>query len=179
MEILPSKELDGVKIIKNFYSSDSRGSFTKIINEDDFLKNGMVCDFKESYYSMSNKDVVRGMHFQIPPYDHEKLVNVIKGCVVDVLLDLRKDSKTYGRCSSVMLKDSEHLSLYIPKGFAHGFKCLEDNTIMLYNVTSVYNRECDCGVLWSSIPYDWNIENPILADRDKGFVRLEDFKSPF
>ena len=99
MEILPSKELDGVKIIKNFYSSDSRGSFTKIINEDDFLKNGMVCDFKESYYSMSNKDVVRGMHFQIPPYDHEKLVNVIKGCVVDVLLDLRKDSKTYGRCS--------------------------------------------------------------------------------
>lgn len=179
MEIIQSKEIDGVRIIKNFHSADARGSFTKIINEDEFSKNGMTCNFKEAYYSVSDRDVVRGMHFQVPPADHEKLVHVIRGCVIDVLLDLRSASDTYGRCSSVMLNAEDHISLYIPKGIAHGFKCLENNTLMLYNVTSVYNKECDSGILWSSIPYDWNIENPILSERDKTFISLNDFVTPF
>lgn len=178
MEIL-SANIEGLKIIKNFRNADDRGSFTKLINDDEFKSFGIDFQLMEQYYSISSKDTVRGMHFQIPPYDHAKIVHVIKGSVLDVVLDLRKDSKTYGMCDSVLLSAKEATSLYIPKGFAHGFKSLEDDTVMLYNVSSVYNKDHDCGIRWDSIPFDWNIENPITSARDKTFDKLENFVSPF
>jgi len=123
--------------------------------------------------------VVRGMHFQRPPFEHSKLVYVINGSILDVVLDIRKGSKTYGKFFSIELNENENTSLYIPVGFAHGFKALEDNTLMLYNVSGVYNRECDQGIKWDSIGFNWNISNPVLSDRDRTFIPLSDFETPF
>ena len=171
--------IEGVFVIENFNADDNRGSFIKTVNEDEFIKNGLSCDFREQYYSISNKDVVRGMHFQLPPCNHAKLVHVIKGKVLDVILDIRKESKTYGKAISIELNSEERKSVYIPSGCAHGFKSLEDDTVMLYNVTTVYNKDADCGILWDSLDFDWDVENPIISARDLSFERLEDFNSPF
>ena len=174
-----SCEIEDIKLIENMYSADNRGSFVKTFHAESFQKQGLNIDFKETYYSVSNKDVIRGMHFQFPPYEHDKLVHVISGSVLDVVLDLRKFSPTYKKCMSVYLTGSEKKSLYIPKGFAHGFKALEDNTIMLYQVTSSYHAESDAGIAFDSIGFDWKVINPVLSERDRKFMTLEEFDSPF
>lgn len=175
MEILETK-LNGIYIIKNQHFSDSRGEFIKIYNNNNFNLN---TDFKEQYYSISNKGVIRGMHFQLPPYDHVKLVSLIKGRAKDIILDLRKFSNTYGNFISVELSESSKDSIYIPSGFAHGFEALESGTIMLYNVSTVYNSEYDEGILWDSFGANWNTSTPILSNRDKSFIEFKNFKSPF
>ena len=174
-------EIEGVLIIESFSSSDNRGNFTKTYNND-FLKKAELCfNIKESYFSISKKDVIRGMHFQLPPHDHEKFVYVVKGGVMDVILDMRKKSKTYGKAIAIELNDSNHRSIYIPKGLAHGFKSIEDNTIMIYNVSTVYSMEADYGIKFDSIDFNWNIDKPIISDRDKSLVTFEEFKrnNPF
>lgn len=174
MEILETK-LEGVYIIKNRIFQDQRGKFIKTYHKDDFKKLGLCTDFQESYFSVSNKDVIRGMHFQIPPFEHEKLVYVAKGKVLDVIVDLRKNSKTKGQYIEVELSEENGYSIYIPKGLAHGFKSLEDNTIMIYNVATIYNQDCDYGIKYDSFGFDWKCENPILSERDKRFETLEEF----
>ncbi len=174
MEILKTK-LEGVYIIKNKIFQDERGRFIKTYHKEEFKKLGLCTDFKESYFSVSNKNVIRGMHFQLPPMDHEKLVYVAKGKVKDVVVDLRSDSKTKREYIEVELSEENGYSIYIPKGLSHGFKSLEDNTIMIYNVATVYSQECDSGIKYDSFGYDWNIENPILSNRDKNFESLEEF----
>ncbi len=174
---LIKKELNGVFIVENFFTDDNRGSFTKTLHQDIFEENGLCVDYKESYFSVSGKDVIRGMHFQKPPYDGEKLVYVTRGSVVDVVLDLRKGSKTFGKHISVELSADNHRSIYIPKGLAHGFKSLEDNTTLVYNVSAVYNRECDCGIHYNSFGCDWELDSPIMSDRDCTFGTFEDFKT--
>lgn len=169
----------GVYKIENECFQDFRGRFVKIYNEDCFSERGIECEFKEHYYSVSNKNVIRGMHFQLPPYDHNKLVYVINGSAIDVILDLRKSSKTYKKHICVKLSSTNGLAMYIPKGCAHGFKALESETTMIYNVSSVYDNSTDSGVLWDSFGFDWKCENPIISDRDKKFCRLDDFNSPF
>uniref|UniRef100_UPI0035632619 dTDP-4-dehydrorhamnose 3,5-epimerase family protein n=1 Tax=Ilyobacter sp. TaxID=3100343 RepID=UPI0035632619 len=109
-------ELKGVFIIETFHAEDERGSFTKTYNKKFFKENKLCSKFKESYYSVSKKDVIRGMHFQLPPHDHEKLVYVIKGKIIDVILDLRKKSETYGKYISIELSEENRHSIYIPKG---------------------------------------------------------------
>ncbi len=178
MQII-SCEIEDIKLIKNIYSFDNRGSFTKIFQEKEFKYYGLNTNFKETYYSVSNKNVIRGMHFQLPPYEHDKLIYVITGSVMDVVVDLRKSSLTYKKSMSIMLDSKARDSLYIPKGFAHGFKALEDNTLMLYQVTSEYQKEFDSGIAFDSIGYDWNITEPIISQRDCNFVSLEEFDSPF
>lgn len=174
MEIIKTK-LEGVYIIKNKIFSDNRGKFIKIYHEEEFKKLGLCTDFKESYFSISNKNVIRGMHFQLPPMDHEKLVYVTKGKVKDIIVDLRTNSKTRGEYIEVELSEENGYSVYIPKGLAHGFRAIEDNTITVYNVATVYNQECDYGIKYDSFGYDWSIENPILSNRDKNFETLEEF----
>ncbi len=176
MKLIETK-LDGVYIIENFFAGDNRGSFTKTFNEDLFKENGLCINYKESYFSVSEKDVIRGMHFQTPPYDGHKLVYVTRGSVVDVVLDLRKDSKTFGQSVAVELSAENHRSIYIPKGLAHGFKSLEDHTTLVYNVSEVYNRECDCGILYNSFDFDWNLNSPIMSERDCNFETFEAFKA--
>lgn len=174
MELIKT-ELEGVFIIKNNIFKDIRGKFIKTYHKLDFEKNNLCTDFQESYFSVSDKNVIRGMHFQLPPDDHEKLVYVAKGKILDVILDLRKESKTFGKYISIELSDENGYSVYIPRGLAHGFKSLEDGSIMVYNVSTVYSSKCDYGVKWDSFGFDWDIENPIMSERDKNFETFEEF----
>ncbi len=179
MNIIEHQIFNEVKIIENFCAFDLRGSFIKIYNEDTFREMGIDSTTRETYYSISKKDTIRGMHFQQPPMDHDKIVHVVRGDVVDVIVDLRKSSSNYKRAISIHLSGNRPRSIYIPKGFAHGFKCLENDTIMLYNCSTVYSPEHDRGIRYDSIDYDWELADPIISDRDLSFPTLQEFESPF
>ena len=172
-------EFEGLKIIETNNFQDERGLFHKYFSKDEFATLGLDTDFKESYYSINKKNVIRGMHFQIPPADHTKLVYVTSGRIIDVCLDIRKNSKTYGKSFSVELSDDVAKCIYISKGFAHGFISLEDNTCVHYMQTSCYKKECDKGISYDSFGYDWYVKNPIVSGRDKTHPRFEDFLTPF
>lgn len=171
--------LEGVFIIDNFVAEDERGTFVKTFNKNDFEDNGLHLNIRESYFSVSHKDVLRGMHFQLPPSDHEKLVYVATGSIIDVVVDLRKKSSTYSKYISVELSALNRKSIFIPKGLAHGFLSKEDNTITVYNVATEYDSKADCGIKYDSFGFDWKIENPILSERDLKFDSITNFNSPF
>ncbi len=172
---------EGVFVIHSFYVEDERGVFVKVFNDDEFSDNRIDFVIKESYYSISNKDVIRGMHFQMPPYEHAKLVYVVEGAIVDVLLDLRKESKTFMKYISFELSGNNHKAIFIPKGIAHGFKSLVNNTITVYSVSSGYSPDSDAGIRYDSFGYNWDVSNPILSNRDKQFLSFSDFSkiTPF
>ena len=174
-------DFDGVYIINNFNSSDDRGLFTKIFNKRFFYENDIEFEIRESYYSISHKNVIRGMHFQLPPHDHEKLVYVSRGEILDVILDLRKQSKTYKKYMSILLSDQNKKSLFIPKGFAHGFKSLEDKTTTIYNVSSEYDKIADRGIKYDSFGFNWEVSNTVISERDNSFDTLNKFNelNPF
>lgn len=178
MEI-KSTLFSGLYILKTVNFQDERGGFQKLFNYDFFLAHGLETNFKEFYYSVSRRNVIRGMHFQLPPFEHTKLVYVSKGRILDVVVDIRKQSPTFGKCFSIELDEEKAQYLYIPKGFAHGFLSLQDGSIVNYAQTSCYSKEHDCGVAYNSIGYDWGIDTPIVSGRDLTFERLENFKSPF
>ena len=170
---------DAVKVIELPRYDDERGSFIKCYDEVSFKDAGIATCFKESYFSISDKDVIRGMHFQVPPADHEKLVCVTLGAVKDVILDIRNDSPHYGQALDIVLSANNHLALYIPRGFAHGFMSLENHTIMNYLVATVHSPEHDMAIRWDSIDYDWQNDAPILSKRDKEASLFSHFTSPF
>lgn len=172
-------EIDGLKIFEPRIFEDARGKFVKTFTNDFFKENNLGIDIKETYYSISNKDVIRGMHFQTPPYDHLKLVYVPSGKIIDVVLDIRKDSPTYGKYFSLELSSENGKILIIPKGLAHGFKSLEDNTNVTYMQTTTYAPNNDAGIRYDSFGFDWKLNNPELSERDSGFETLQDFKTPF
>lgn len=171
--------MEKVTLLNLKKTKDSRGVFTKIYCEDDLENFIEKMKIKETYYSVSQKNVIRGMHFQLPPHAHKKIVHVIQGEVLDVVVDLRKESTSYQQCFSFHLTADQPQALYIPEGFAHGFKSLKDQTLMLYQVSSCYHADSDTGISYNSIDFDWGISNPILSERDKGFISLLDFVSPF
>lgn len=168
--------IKGLFLIKSNIFKDDRGEFLKVFNKEIFLENNINFEIQESYYSISNKDVIRGMHFQTKEFAHDKLVYVANGKVLDVVLDLRKSSKTFKSYETIELSAEEGALLFIPKGCAHGFKSLEDNTMMIYNVSTVYSSTHDCGVRYDSFGMDWGIENPIISDRDKKFKGIEEIE---
>jgi dTDP-4-dehydrorhamnose 3,5-epimerase len=172
-------ELEGVYIVDNFVAKDERGTFVKTFNQQGFKDNELEFEVRESYFSISQKDVIRGMHFQMPPHDHQKLVYVPQGSILDVVVDLRKKSATYLRHISVELTASNYKSIFIPKGCAHGFKSLQDDTITVYNVATEYNPISDEGIHYDSFGFDWEVKGPIISIRDTGFLKLNDFNSPF
>lgn len=172
-------DFDGLFVLETINFLDSRGGFQKLFNDEFFRENNLDTDFKEFYYSVSKKDVIRGMHFQLPPCDHTKLVYVSKGKIKDVVVDLRKQSATYGYCFFIELDDAKAQYLYIPKGFAHGFLSQEDGSIVNYAQTSCYSKEHDCGIAYHSIGFDWEVSTPIVSGRDLTFEDLKHFKSPF
>lgn len=178
MEII-NTGFEGLYVLQTINFQDNRGGFQKLFNFDFFHENGLDCEFKEFYFSVNKKGVCRGMHFQVPPHDHTKVVYVSKGRILDVCVDIRKSSNTYGKCFSIELDDKKAQYLYIPKGFAHGFLSLEEGSIVNYAQTTCYNKDCDCGILQNSIDYDWGIENPIVSGRDLTFPKLSEFNSPF
>ena len=156
---------------------DKRGFFQKTFNKD--ALNNLGFDLKEQYFSMSHKNVLRGFHFQTPPMECAKLIVCIKGEVLDVLVDLRKKSSTYLKCFEFQLCEKKTEILYIPVGFGHAFLGKTDENILLYNINQVYSSKNDNGILWNSTNFKWPIDQPKISNRDKGFEKLEDFKSPF
>jgi dTDP-4-dehydrorhamnose 3,5-epimerase len=155
--------IEGLLIIHLNKLTDDRGAFVKIFNDDFFRLNNLCTDFKESYFSVSDKNVIRGMHFQTPPAQHTKLVYVNKGSIIDVVLDIRTKSATYGRCFSTTISDTQPKLIYIPAGLAHGFLSLENDSIVSYLQTSVYSKENDMGVRWDSFGFDWAVNSLILS----------------
>jgi dTDP-4-dehydrorhamnose 3,5-epimerase len=135
--------------------------------------------YKEEYYSISHKGVLRGLHFQLPPAEHEKIVYCPFGRVLDAVVDLRKNSATYGEYALIELSGEKGNMLYIPKGMAHGFYTCSDQAIMMYKVTSMYSPEEDSGILWNSAGIPWPNENPILSNRDKNLKPFKFFMTPF
>ncbi|MET2984904.1 dTDP-4-dehydrorhamnose 3,5-epimerase [Aureibaculum conchae] len=158
---------------------DDRGKLIKTFHKDTFLELGLETDFKEEYYSVSKKNVLRGLHFQTPPEDHVKCVTCISGKIFDAVVDLRKNSSTYKQNFTLELDAEKGNMLYIPKGFAHGFYALTENAIFLNRTTTVYNPNCDTGIKWDSCGIDWPFDNPILSGKDEQMVKLENYSSPF
>jgi dTDP-4-dehydrorhamnose 3,5-epimerase len=175
LEDLP---LEGAYLIKSKPSLDTRGIFLKTYHKGMFDELGLQFDFQETYYSVSKKDVIRGMHFQTPPADHQKIVYVTDGEILDILLDLRKKSRSYGKFITIKLNELGS-SIYIPKGLAHGFLTLSESATVVYNVSSVYSQENDTGILWSSFGFEWPVTSPIISERDKKFMELKNFVTPF
>ena len=174
-----STPLSGACIITLPSTHDARGTFVKTFHESTLSKEGIDFKLCESYFSFSKKDVIRGMHFQLPPHHHSKIVFCPVGAILDVVLDLRKDSPTYGQYFANELSAQNHKAFFIPEGFAHGFKALTDDAMTYYLVSSEYNRHNDTGLRYDSIGFDWEVKDPIISERDLSFGRLEDFVSGF
>ena len=158
---------------------DERGIFVKTYNQDSFAERGLRTDWVEQYYSVSEPGVVRGLHFQTPPHEHAKLVYCTAGSVIDVVLDLRRGSPTFGEHISIELSAGQANMLYLPPGLAHGFSTLDQPATLVYNVTSLYQPENDTGIRWDSAGIVWPHDNPQLSLRDQGFTTLSVFDSPF
>lgn len=171
--------IEGVFIIENTIFKDGRGSFIKPFNAALFKKYNLSTEFKENYYSVSNKNVIRGMHIQIPPQDHSKLVYVSKGSILDVVVDLRVNSNTYGQYTVNELSEHNSRSIYMPPGCAHGFLSLEDNTHTVYLQSAVYSKEHDTGIKFDSFGFNWGVKDPVVSERDAAFKDLSAFISPF
>ncbi len=172
-EILPRTWLVNLTRIEDF-----RGAFIKTVSQSLLKTLRVEFDLQEEYCSISKKNVIRGMHFQLPPYDHIKMVYCLTGAVLDVLLDLRL-GPGYGKFYSIELNENSPKLLIIPKGIAHGFKSLEDNSVMVYKTSSEYAPEYDAGILWNSFGFDWGLSDPILSQRDHLHPHLDRFRSPF
>jgi dTDP-4-dehydrorhamnose 3,5-epimerase len=171
----------GLYHIKPNVFEDNRGYFFESYNRETLLKHGLSMDFKQDNQSMSSANVLRGMHFQVPPYEQGKLVRVISGSVLDVVVDLRKDQPTFGKHYKCILDAVQKNMLWIPPGFAHGFLTLEDHTVFFYKCSQVYNRESDRSLRWDDPAFgiDWGISNPIVSEKDINAPGFKDFVSPF
>jgi len=174
-------QIDGLLIIKPDVFEDPRGYFFESYNAEKFRQHRVDVTFLQDNESKSGKGVLRGLHFQVPPYAQGKLVRVVKGSVTDVAVDLRKSSPTYGQWSSVILSEQNKWMYWIPPGFAHGFVTLEENTVFFYKCTQVYHKESERGIAWNDpdLKIDWGVVNPVISEKDKNGMKFRDFVSPF
>lgn len=158
--------------LKNF--EDLRGQLLKPFSQGVYAQAiPLNLNFKETWFTKSHKNVIRAMHLQIEPRACEKLVCVIQGKVKDVILDIRKESPTYGQYFEIELSGAIPKALYIPQGCAHGYRAMEDNTIVMYMATDLHSAEHDLGIRWNSFGYDWGITDPILSEKDKTLPAFE------
>jgi dTDP-4-dehydrorhamnose 3,5-epimerase len=180
MEINETK-LKGLVVIKPRVFEDARGYFFESYNRQVFVKAGLNLDFVQDNQSLSQKGVLRGLHFQNPPFAQGKLVRVISGSVFDVAVDIRKDSPTYGQWFGEHLTAANKWMMYIPPGFAHGFATLEDNTIFAYKCTNYYDKPSEGCLLWNDpdLAIDWKIKDPMLSEKDLQGTRFKEFRSAF
>lgn len=176
---IESTEIAAVKIIHQFHHEDERGKFVKPFHKNDFEKNDIFFEMKECFYSTSKKNVIRGMHFHNPPYQHAKIVFCTQGEILDVALDLRKSEGTYGKFVEVSLSAEKHNALYIPEGFAHGFISLSEESTVVYFVNGMYDAKSDAGIHYNSFGKIWESDQPILSERDNSFTSFNNFNSPF
>ena len=183
MEIIKTN-INGALIIKPRVWSDSRGYFFESFNSKAFAEStGLDITFVQDNESMSHYGVVRGLHFQTPPFAQSKLVRVVKGCVLDVAVDIRKNSPTYGQYISVELTEENHLQLFMAKGFAHGFSVLSDTAIFQYKCDEFYSPQNEGALAWNdnTLAIDWKIppSEVVLSEKDKHHPTFQDFTSPF
>ena len=176
--IINETEFDGVLEIISSPLEDSRGYFARTFDKKIFKENGLDFDWLQENKSYSLKSgTIRGLHFQFPPFSETKLISVSKGKILDVVLDLRSTSVTFGMHYSTYLSDSNNKALIVPRGFAHGFCTLKDNTEVLYKVDNFYNSKNECGILWndSSLEINWPVTDPIISDKDTKLFTFEKF----
>jgi len=180
MKFIETKISDLI-IIEPTVFGDSRGYFLESYNQKKFEEVVGITSFVQDNESKSSKGVIRGLHFQKPPYDHNKFVYCISGSVIDYFLDIRLYSKTYGKVCSVQLgtDDNTYDAVYLPKGIAHGFLSEIDNSTLVYKTDTKYNSQSDDGINWRSFIDIINIDDPIVSDRDNSFVEFSHFNSPF
>lgn len=173
--------IEGPLVIQPRIFYDARGYFYESYNNEAYVNAGVDVTFVQDNQSLSQKGAVRGLHFQASPFEQGKLVRVIKGAVYDVIVDIRKNSSTYGEHYGIELNEENFTMFWIPPGFAHGFSTLRDDTVFAYKCTNLYNKESEGGLLWndSTLAIDWNVESPIVSDKDKILPNFNDFKSPF
>lgn len=182
MEVIRT-EIDGVVIIEPRVFADSRGYFFESFSQREFDEKVCRIDFVQDNESMSSYGVMRGLHFQCPPYTQSKLVRCVKGRVLDVAVDIRKGSPTYGKHVAVELSEENHRQLFIPRGFAHGFSVLSETAVFQYKCDNYYAPQAEGGISIKdeSLGIDWKIptENAILSEKDTRHELLKDFDSPF
>lgn len=175
--------IDGVVIIEPRIFNDARGYFFESFSEKDFCSKIRNVKFVQDNESKSQYGVVRGLHFQKPPYSQSKLVRVIRGAVLDVAVDIRKGSPTYGKYVAVELNENNHRQLFIPRGFAHGFSVLSEEVIFQYKCDNFYCPESEGAIAWDDpdLAIDWKIpeDKVILSDKDKKHPLLKDLNTLF
>lgn len=171
--------IPGCFLIDTDIKKDARGHFVKTFHSPLFETQGLNVEFKESFYTLSKKNVLRGFHFQVPPSDHDKLVYCASGEILDVVLDIRKNSPAFGKAVTAVLSSENGRQFFIPKGLAHAFFTQSEQAVVIYNTTHPYSEQHDRGLHWKSSPVLWPAANPIVSNRDNAFPLLKDFKSPF
>lgn len=173
--------IPGLKLIHPRVFEDARGYFYESYNYNRFCEGGITEHFVQDNQSLSQAGVLRGMHFQVGEFAQSKLVRVIKGSVLDVAVDIRKGSPTYGKHYAIELNEKNKLMLYVPVGIAHGFLTLEDETIFSYKCGNFYHKPSEQGIMWDDpdLNIQWNIADPLLSEKDKENLQFRDFDSPF
>tara|TARA_B100001250_G_C19730890_1_gene758440 strand:+ start:210 stop:752 length:543 start_codon:yes stop_codon:yes gene_type:complete len=180
MEIIKTA-IEGLLIIKPKVFRDERGHFFESWSKKAYQNIGLDLVFVQDNQSLSQKGVLRGLHFQNPPFAQGKLVQVVKGSVIDVVVDIRKNSTTYGEHFAVKLSEENQTTFWIPEGFAHGFVALENDTIFTYKCTGVYNKDSEGALVWNDVDLniDWGVENPLVSEKDMLAASFNNFKSQF
>ena len=182
MEIIKT-DIEGVVILKPRVFTDARGYFFESYSKREFDANVRPVDFVQDNESCSTRGVMRGLHFQRPPFTQSKLVRCVKGSVLDVAVDIRKGSPTYGRHVAVELTEDNHLQFFVPRGFAHGFAVVSDVAVFQYKCDNFYHPEADGGISIqdTSLGIDWHLypSQAILSEKDLKHALLKDFDSPF
>lgn len=167
--------IGGLLEIQPVIYSDNRGWFFEFFKKNEFAKAGITDAFTQENISFSKKGVVRGLHFQLPPYQQAKLVSVLQGKVLDVVVDLRKGSSTFGKWHTCVLDSDKHNMLMVPEGFAHGFAALDDS-LFIYKSTSFYQPAAEAGIIWNDphLEIPWPFTNPILSAKDSNLPTLDE-----
>ena len=170
-------DFNGVLILQPKVLEDARGSFMESYRSEWFAGVKFIQDNE----AVSKKGVIRGLHFQRPPFTQSKLIRVLSGRILDIIVDLRKSSDTHGQVFSIELSSENQTQLLVPKGFAHGYATLSDTATVLYKVDQYYNKNYDTGIhpLSESLSIDWQVSDVLLSEKDQTLIDFEDFKSPF
>jgi dTDP-4-dehydrorhamnose 3,5-epimerase len=171
--------LPGCLVLQPRVVEDPRGAFVKTFRRTAFEEAGLPGDFPEHFLSRSSRGVVRGLHFQLPPADHDKVVCCTAGEVFDVVVDLRVGSPAYGRFETFRLDDRDWTALFVPRGFAHGFAALSEQAVTAYLTSTEFEPALDAGIRWDSLPIPWPVTEPVVSERDRALPPFEAFVSPW
>lgn len=179
--IVENTHIPDLLILSPRVFEDQRGYFFESFRADVLADHGVTIKFIQDNESMSNKGVLRGLHMQAPPFGQAKLIKVVKGAIYDVAVDVRKASPTYGQYFGIELNGENRKMLYVPEGFAHGFCCLQDRTIVQYKCSNYYHPSSELGLRWDDmeVNINWPVEHPIISAKDEQHPFLKNFHSPF